>query len=419
MYGLLGKKLGHSFSKTIHEDLTNREYNLIEIDELRPFFAERGFKGLNVTIPYKNDVIPYLDKLSPESSATNAVNTIIFKGGELWGYNTDYYGLDKALSYNDISVTNKNIIILGNGSTSRTIKYYCEQNFAKNITILARNPKGNEYNFTYVDNLKNTDIVFNATPVGMFPNNISDTLVDLNSLPNLISLVDVVYNPLRSNHLIEAEKRGIKTVNGLLMLMYQAIKSIELFHNIHISDQETLKYYRRLLVNQTNIVFIGMPMSGKSHFSRVCAKLFDKRLIEVDYRIEKEAGLSIPEIFEIHGESHFRNLEAQTILKYSKRHNQAISCGGGVVLQPDNMNLLRQNGIIIFLDASLELLKNCNPKNRPLLKDKRNIEILYNQRYDLYRHYADIIVTKDNFDTNAILSEIEVNLNEYIDSKWS
>ena len=419
MYGLLGKKLGHSFSKTIHEAFTDHKYHLIETDNLNQFFMDSTFFGLNVTIPYKNEVIKHLDVLSTEARETGAVNTVISREGTLFGYNTDYYGLEKTLQYNNISVSNKVVLILGNGSTSRTISYYCNRNNAQKVIVLARNPKEDEYDFSEVSNFYETSIVFNATPVGMFPNNTQPTLIDVDKLPNLSSVVDVVYNPLRSNLLIDSEKKGLQAVNGLFMLIYQAIKSIELFHNITISDETVINYYKNLLLKKTNLVFIGMPMSGKSFFANHASKKYNKTLIEIDEEIIISENDSIDNIFKNKGESYFRNIEKNIISKHSKLNNQAISCGGGVVLNKENMVNLKQNGIIIFIDMSLELLKTCNPKNRPLLQDKRNIEKLYNDRIALYRSFQDITIQKTSFDKNAIMHQIEVKLDEYISTKWS
>lgn len=419
MYGLLGKKLGHSFSKTIHEEFTNTKYELIETSNLDQFFQTAKIKGLNVTIPYKNDVIPYLDKLSTEANEIGAVNTIISRNGKLLGYNTDYYGLEKTLQFYNIDVTNRTIVILGNGSTSRTILYYCKKNLAKKIIVLARNPKENEYNFNDVDKYKEADIVFNATPVGMFPNNNQENLITLDTLPNLVSVVDMIYNPLRSNLIIAAESLGLQAVNGLLMLIYQAIKSIELFHNIEISDDNVIYYFHKLQLEKSNIVFIGMPMSGKSFFSRIISKLYKKNLVDTDIEIEFAEKDTIPNIFQRHGETYFRELESSIISKYSKLNNQAISCGGGVILNSKNIENLKHNGIIIFIDISLDLLKRCNPKNRPLLKDMNNLIKLYNDRYSLYKDSSDIIISKTSFDEKELTRQIEVKLNEYISTKWS
>lgn len=419
MYGLLGKKLGHSFSKTIHEHFIQTPYQLIETVNLNQFFQSTKFSGLNVTIPYKKDVIPFIDYLSTEVKEIGVVNTIIKKDNKTYGYNTDYYGLSKTLEYNKISVDGKNVIILGNGSTTETIKYYCKINNAKNVVILARNPRAGEHELSQLSEFKDTSIVFNATPVGMFPNNNHPLLVDLTSLPHLTSVIDMIYNPLKSNLLIDAEERGLKAVNGLLMLIYQAIKSIELFHNITITDEEVIQYYTDLRWNKTNLVFIGMPMSGKSFYANHVSKLYNKELVEIDEEIMIYAKDTIDNIFKTKGETYFRNTESHIISKYSKRNNQAISCGGGVILNKENMVNLKQNGIIIFIDMSLELLKTCNPKRRPLLQDKKNLEKLYNDRIELYRTFQDITIEKTSFDKNTILNQLEVKLNEYISTKWS
>lgn len=419
MYGLLGKKLGHSFSKTIHEEFTSEEYKLIETNNLDQFFNETSFNGLNVTIPYKKEIIPYLDKLSPEANAIGVVNTVINRNNKLFGYNTDYYGLDKSLGYYDIKVKNQTVLILGNGSTSSTISYYCKVKGAKKIVVLGRNPNHNEYYFNDISKFKDATIVFNATPVGMFPNNSDNTLIDLSTLPKVETVVDMVYNPLRSNLIIAAEALNIKAVNGLLMLIYQAIKAIELFHNTVISDEVVLKYYHKLLTEKLNLIFVGMPMSGKSFYSRLVSTYYNKILIEIDDEISVQAKDSIENIFRSKGEPHFRNIEKQIISKYSKLNNQAISCGGGVILNKENMVNLKQNGIIIFIDMPLDLLMRCNPKNRPLLQDKDNLVKLYNDRISLYKTFQDITIHKTSFDKNAVMQQIEVKINEYISTKWS
>jgi shikimate dehydrogenase len=419
MYGLLGKKLSHSYSKVIHELITDDPYDLIEVDDVHDILKSKRFKGLNVTIPYKKVVIPYLDELSTIAEKMNVVNTIVNQGGKLIGYNTDYDGLIKTLNYHNISVKNMDVLILGNGSTSRTIQYYCSNFGAKNIYVYARNPKQNEYNLKNVDNLKSVDIIFNATPVGMFPNNTDTFGFDLNRWPNLNSVIDVIYNPLASNLILEAKKCNIQAVNGLMMLVSQAIKSAELFRNVTLDDNIYENTYKTLLKLQTNIVFIGMPMSGKSLYTRIMGNKYHKDVIDIDQEIERETNLSIPEIFETHGEEYFRSVETAIVEKISKLNNKAISCGGGVILNPKNMDMLKQNGIIILLDIDLETLKKMNPKNRPLLQNSKNLEKLFHKRYNLYHNYADIIIHKNTLHTDSIIRQIEVNINEYTGFKWS
>ncbi len=416
MYGLIGKKLEHSYSKVIHEKLSNEKYNLIELNELDSFFHEKEFKGINITIPYKNDVIPYCDKLSETATRTHSVNSIVNIEGKLHGYNTDYDGLLFMLKHNNITIKNKRVLILGNGSTSRTIKVLCSDLNAANIIVSARNPKEEEIDFQSVKIHQNIDVIFNTTPVGMYPSNDNSLEIDLDNFKNLDAVVDLIYNPLETKILNSARKRNIKSINGLLMLVHQAVKTSEIFHNVKHKDEVTLNLYKSILLDVVNFVLIGMPMSGKSYFANLLANNYDKQLVDIDKLIESNEHQSISSIFQTKGEKAFRSIETQNIIETSKQHNLAISVGGGAILDKKNIDYLKQNGIIIFLDVSLEMLKTFNPKNRPLLKDKNNIERLYNDRYNLYNQYADIIVIKDSYNEIETLHKIEVKLNEYINS---
>jgi len=416
MYGLIGKKLKHSYSKVIHQKLQNKKYNLIELNSLDSFFQDKKFKGINITIPYKSEVIDYCDILSETAIKTGSVNSIVNNEGILYGYNTDYDGLLFMLEYNNIYLENEHVLILGNGSTSRTIQTLCFDKNSKKIVVSARNPLENELNFSELKNQQNISVIFNATPVGMYPNNNKSLEIDLSFFPNLKVVIDLVYNPLETKLLLSARERNIKTVNGLLMLVHQAVKSSEFFHNTTYEQNTTLKIYKSLLLEMTNLVLVGLPMSGKSYFSRLLASKYDKKSIDIDKLIEKRSNQSITNIFHTLGEQAFRSLETKTIIEVSKERRQAISTGGGAILDKKNIEYLKQNGIIIFLDVSLSMLKTFNPKNRPLLKDKRNIEKLYNERYSLYKKYADIIITKDSIDEIRILNKIEVEIDEYFNS---
>ncbi len=416
MYGLIGKKLTHSYSKEIHELLQNEKYSLIELNELDSFFQAKKFKGINVTIPYKQAVIEYCDTLSEVAIRTHSVNSIVNTGKEIKGYNTDYAGLSFMLDYYQVSLQNKTVLILGNGSTSRTIQILCIDKKTKEIVVSARNPKLGEVPFNDLKNYQNIDVIFNATPVGMYPEVNHSLNLDLSLFPSLEVVVDLIYNPFETKLLLSARKRNVKTINGLLMLVHQAVKSAELFHNTVYSQETTLKIYRSLKLKMLNFVLIGMPMSGKSYFARLIGEHYHKTVIDIDKLIEERSGQSIPSIFKNSGEKAFRNLETQNIKNVSKEHNQAISIGGGAILNENNIQYLKQNGIIIFLDVSLEMLKTFNPKNRPLLKDKSNLEKLYYERYPLYAKYADITVTKDSLDEIKTLHTVEVKINEYLNS---
>jgi shikimate dehydrogenase len=419
MRGLLGKKLGHSFSKMIHEKLDGIKYDLIEVEDLDSFFQENAISALNVTIPYKNDVIKYLDEIDGIAEEIQIVNTIVNKNGKLVGCNTDYMGLGYLLEYYGINIKDKCIGILGNGSTMRTVKLYVENHLANDVYIFARNPKENEYSFDNLALLKEVDILINATPNGMYPHNDEPLLVPLKEMKQLSSVVDLIYNPLRTNLLLEAEKLNIKAVNGLMMLVSQAVYANQLFNNTTYSNEIIDTLYKEILFNKMNIVVIGFPMSGKSFISKKIAKKYHKEYVDLDSVIEQEAGLSIPDIFEIEGESGFRKREKEMVFKYSKLLNKAISPGGGVVLDKDNMNALKQNGVLIFLDVPLKDLENRNSKNRPLLKNKKSIAKLFDERYNLYNTYCDIRIVKVGFNESKTLNDIEVRLDEYINSKWS
>lgn len=416
MRGLLGKKLSHSYSKIIHEKIDNKEYNLIETDDLDSFFHEKSFSALNVTIPYKSDVIKYLDHIDTAAKEIQSVNTIINTQNGLYGYNTDVDGLEFLLEYNNISLENKVVGILGNGATSRTIKYLSTLHKAKKILVFARRPKVGEYPLNESSLLSSVQVLFNATPNGMYPNNSQEVLIELEKMDSLQSVVDLVYNPLRTRLLIESAKMGKVTVNGLMMLVHQAVKANEYFNNVKHKKSTTIAIYREVLLNILNVVLIGMPMSGKSYYSRVVSSEYNKELIDIDKYIEDQAGVDIPTIFETKGEQYFRDLEQSTLVDISKRLNLAISTGGGIVLNENNIDLLRQNGVLIFLDMPLNELKKCNPKGRPLLKDPKNIEKLYNERYDLYNKYCDKRVVKRGFKRKDTLNKIEVKLNEFINS---
>lgn len=416
MYGLIGKKLKHSYSKEIHEKLHEEKYNLIELNELDSFFQEKKFNGINITIPFKNDVIAYCDKLSETATKTHSVNSIVNIDGVLHGYNTDYDGLLFMINYNNIHVENKNVLILGNGSTSRTIHSLCLDLKAKNIIVSGRNPNKGEIHFKDLKNHQNIDIIFNATPVGMYPSNDNSLNIDLDIYNNLEVVIDLIYNPFETQLLFESRKRNIKTINGLLMLVHQAVKSSELFHNIKYNEEITIDIYKSLKLKMYNFVLIGMPMSGKSYIARLLAASYNKEIVDIDKLIERNEEQRIDSIFENRGEKVFRSLETSTIKEISKSHNKAISVGGGAILDKKNIQYLKQNGIIIFLDVPLKMLKTFNPKNRPLLKDKKNIGKLYTERYNLYKKYADITVIKDNYAEYETLAKIEVRINEYINS---
>ena len=416
MRGLIGKKLSHSFSKEIHEKLDQQEYNLIELSELDSFFQEKNFQAINVTIPYKSDVIPFLDEISDSAKEINAVNTIVNQNGILHGYNTDIDGLIYTFDYYNVSLVNKVVGIIGNGATSSTVKYVSVRKKAKNIKVFARNPKENEYPLSDIASHTDIEVLINATPNGMYPNNDANLIVNLNDFLQIEFVLDLIYNPLKTKLILEAKRLKIRAANGLMMLIHQAVRANELFNCVIHEHRVTNTLYRDIYQRQMNIVLIGMPMSGKTYYSRKIAKTYNKEFIDIDSEIEYTQMKSIPDIFAEQGESVFREIESSIVYKKSKELNKAISTGGGIVLNPKNIELLKQNGVVIFLDVSLEDLKNIRPKGRPLLQDSNNLVLLYNNRYELYINACDIRIPKKGFDTGKTMRKIEVKLNEYINS---
>ena len=414
MYGLVGSTLKHSFSKEIHNFLGNKDYNLYEVNSIEEFIKNQEFDGINITIPFKTDIIPYLDEIDDISRETYSVNTVVKKHGKLYGYNTDYYGLKSLLGYNKIKIKNQNILILGNGSVSKTVLKLMNDLQAKSVIRLVRNIKSkSDHHFSEYINFSNYDVIINTTPVGMYPNNDDDLLIDLSVFTKLKVVIDLIYNPLRTKLLVEAKKLNIKVVNGLYMLIMQAVNAHELFFNKKIPLNIVNKLYRKIYKKHLNIVFVGLPLSGKTKFSNILSETIHKKPLDTDQIIEKETKTSIPDIFEKYGEKHFRNIEHDVVKKIYKLQNLVISTGGGLIENQKNLDLLSQNGIIIFLNKNPETISNKTIYGRPLLKDPTNILKLAKKRVPLYNKYADIIINI-NKDTDTHLNEMKEAINEYI-----
>ena len=381
-YGLIGENLEHSFSKSLHEDYLNTKYELISLkkEELKDFFIKKEFKGINVTIPYKKEVISYLDEVDPLVKRIGSCNCIINNNGKLKGYNTDYYGFKFLLEENEVSIENKNIAVLGSGGTYKTIKAVLEDLNANNIYCISRNKKDDNYTYEELLSLK-VDIIINTTPIGMYPNNYVNN-IDLDKIENLELVIDVIFNPLRTKLLIDAKRKNIKTIGGLQMLVAQGIKSSELFLNKNYTLEEIRSCYFDLWVDKSNIVLIGMPMSGKSTIGHKLKEAFNKEFIDIDKEIVDKENKTINEIFEIYGEDYFRKLENELYTEYSKKNGLIISTGGGIVKNIDSIYKLKQNGLVVFIDRKIEKMIINN--HRPLSKTKEDIERLYKERYELY-----------------------------------
>lgn len=393
-YGLLGEHLTHSFSKQIHESLADYKYDLIQLNslELEAFLKERGFFGVNVTIPYKEKVIPYLDELSETASNVKAVNCIVNRNGKLYGDNTDVYGFIAQLKHMRINPKNKSCLILGTGGASKAVKYGLSSLGASNIQFASRKKEGS--NLSYEEIYRHHfDIVVNCTPVGMYPNN-EDVLIDLSKFDKIESYIDLIYNPIRTKTVLQAQELGITAEGGLYMLVAQAIKAIELFKDIKIDEIVIDNTYSKILKENSNIVFIGMPSSGKSTISKEISKKFNIPLIDTDEEIVKIIQMEIKDYFAQYGEEAFRNKETEVVKSIYQKTPYVISTGGGIILNHKNMSYLKQNGFIYFIERDLDKLVATS--DRPLSSNINDLKKLYEYRLPLYKKYADKIIDNNN-----------------------
>ena len=390
-YGLIGEKLKHSFSKEIHERIGKYEYELAELskDEFNTFMLNKNFKAINVTIPYKQEVIKYLDYISDEAKKINAVNTIVNKNGKLYGYNTDYLGFKEMLNHFNIDVTDKNVMILGTGGTANTVSQLVKDLNAKSITFVSRNAKENVITYENVkDYSKEIDVLINTTPVEMYPNNERQILNSLEGFNNLKGVVDVIYNPLRTNLTLKAKEASVASCNGLFMLIAQAFYAIEIFLDVKLSKQIIVSLYEEILRKKENIVLIGMPGCGKTTVGRKLANSTNLRFVDVDEEIIKVINMPIKDYFEKYGEETFRDIESQVIKEVSKSTNCVISTGGGSILRKENINALKQNGTIYFLDRDINKLVTTS--SRPLSSNYDDLKKRYDERYHIYRSASDV-----------------------------
>ncbi len=394
-YGCIGEHLSHSFSKEIHNALTDYEYEIREIprESLEDFMLNGDFLAVNVTIPYKELVMPYMYFIDAPAEAIGSVNTVVNRDGKLYGYNTDFYGMSALLLHARISLKDKKVLILGTGGTAKTAFAVARHLGAREIIKVSRTAKDGA--FTYDDvylNHTDAEVIINTTPVGMYPD-IYKSPIDISRFSSLTGVVDAIYNPLRSELISEAEKRGICAEGGLYMLVAQGVRASEIFIDTKYSEDECRRVYDKLMREKENIVLIGMPGSGKSTVGALLADQLGRELVDTDALIEERAGISISEIFSAFGEKHFRDLETSAIKDISARTGLVISTGGGAVLREENLKALKKNGRIYFIDRPLKAL--IPTPDRPLALSKEDIIKRYNERYDIYRSSADVIITAD------------------------
>jgi shikimate dehydrogenase len=391
-YGCIGEKLGHSFSKEIHNALANYEYTLKELkrEELPEFFRNKDFKAINVTIPYKQDVIEYLDWISDEAKSINAVNTIVNRNGKLYGYNTDFYGLKALIERENVSLKGKKVAVLGSGGTSNTAFAVANYLAALSVSKVSRNKK--EGYITYdelYEKYSDCEIIINTTPCGMFPK-IGVSAVDLEKLPKVEATFDAVYNPLNSKLILDAKAKNITAVGGLYMLVSQAAYAVEKFIEAPVDNNRVEEIFKNLYKQKMNIALIGMPASGKTSVGKVLSEKLQKTFVDSDDEIVKAENKKIPVIFEEFGEDYFRNIEKNVIKELSMLNSQVISTGGGAILNSENIENLKANSRIYFLDRPLDMLLTTS--DRPLSSNRVDLEKRYNERYELYKSSADVII---------------------------
>lgn len=388
-YGCIGEHLSHSFSRDIHGKLDSYEYILKEIppEELDAFMRRRDFKAINVTIPYKQAVIPHLDHISDTAKRIGAVNTIVNRGGELWGYNTDFGGMKALIRRCGLDLSGRKVLICGTGGTSRTAMAVAESLDAAEVYRLSRSARDGAISYEEAyEHHSDARILINTTPSGMYPNNAS-MAIDPARFPALEGAIDAVYNPLRSAFVRSVRACGAAADGGLYMLVMQAVLAWEIFTGKTCDEEKAERVYREILRERENVVLIGMPASGKSSVGAILAEKLGRELVDTDAWIVEAAGESIPAIFEKYGEAHFRTLESEAVRRASVRTGIVLATGGGAILRGENVDALRQNGRLFWLDRPLaELLPT---EDRPLGNSVEALKKRYEERYPLYRTAAD------------------------------
>ena len=389
--GLLGRKLGHSFSPRIHSFFGAYSYDLFEVEpeQLDAFMLGDAFDALNVTIPYKKAVIPYCAELSPAAKAIGSVNTIVRRAdGTLFGDNTDAAGFRSMLERLRVNCAEKKALVLGSGGASLTVQHVLRETGAQVIVI----SRSGEDNYENLDRHADAAVLVNTTPVGMYPH-CGESAVDLNRLPNLEAVLDVIYNPARTKLLLDAQERNIPCLGGLTMLVEQARAASERFIGSIIPMEKSDEVLSVLQAETQNIILIGMPGCGKSSIGRILAKKTGRKLADADAAIIEKIGMSIPEYFASHSESEFRTVETEVLSELGKQSGLIIATGGGCVTQARNLRLLRQNGKLFFLKRDLNRL----PKAGRPLSQANSLERMYEVRLPLYRAFADAEI--DNMGT--------------------
>ncbi len=389
-YGCIGEHLKHSFSAEIHNALASNPYEICEVarTDLDAFMTARDFLGINVTIPYKEDVIPYLARQSEQAAQIGAVNTVVNRAGLLYGYNTDFFGMSDLIARVGVELRGKKVAVLGTGGTSRTAVAVARARGAREILRVSRTAREGAITYEALNEQHtDTEIIINTTPCGMYPNP-NATPVDIGAFPRLEGVIDAIYNPLRSQLILDAKKRGIPAEGGLYMLVAQAVRASEIFLDRTYDTGTCERVYQNILRQKENVVLTGMPASGKSTVGKRLAARLGRDFFDLDEEIVKAAGCPIPDIFAKDGEGAFRELEARVLREeLAQKNGIVLATGGGAILRDENVDQLRRNGWIYFLDRPLKML--LPTEDRPLASDADMIRRRYGERYERYCATAD------------------------------
>lgn len=396
--GLLGRKLGHSYSPQIHGYLGDYSYALFEKEpeEIGDFLKNGDFSGINVTVPYKKEVIPYLDELTPTAQKLGAVNTIVRRDGRLIGHNTDYFGFQTMVQASGLKVAGKKALVLGSGGASNTAVAVLRE-LGADVVVISRS---GENHYGNLQRHADAAVIVNTTPVGMYPST-GQAPLDLYAFPRLEGVLDVIYNPARTMLLQHAENRGLAAMNGLLMLVAQAKEAAEWFTGTSLPDEKIMEIYGTLSSQMQNIVLIGMPGCGKSTVGRLLAGKLGRSFVDADETIVELAGKPIPRIFAEDGEEVFRNWETKALSMLGKQSGLVIATGGGCVTRQVNYGMLHQNGRIYWLQRTLDALPT---DGRPLSQANKLSE-MYAVRRPMYEAFADHIIN-NNKSMEAVVKEI-------------
>ena len=408
-YGLIGEHLKHSYSCEIHAQIADYEYELHEIPPsgLGEFLKKREFNAINVTIPYKQDVIPYLDEISDTAKRIGAVNTIVNRNGRLYGDNTDFAGMLALAKHIGVDMKGRKVLILGTGGASKTGHALAEYMGAQSVYYVSRSGKDGSISYEQaVTEHSDAQIIINATPVGMFPKQ-DGRPIDISAFPKLEGVIDAIYNPLRTNLILDAQERGIPAEGGLYMLSAQAVHASAVFRDIPLDESLVDKAFKSVKNDKQSIVLIGMPSSGKTTVGRILAEKCGKQLADTDEYIVRKIGMPISDFFAKHGEAEFRKIEKETVAELSATGGRIIATGGGAVLDAENVRALKQNGVLVFLDRRPENLIATD--DRPLASRRSALEKLYAERYDIYCAAAELHIdanTTPEAEADAILKEL-------------